>query len=159
MIYGLTTARWRHQMELFSAPLALCERNPSVTGGFLSKRPVRRSFEFSLHLNKRLSKQSGRWWFETPSHSLWCYCYGSVNIGFDNGLAPNRRQATFYISDNPGRSVVFASFRHRDSLKTNPDKHTIQSINKNKRLNTLRHINRYMRRQNGSSLVYITVTS
>ena len=26
---------------------------------------------FDLHLNKRLSKQSRGWWFETPSRSLW----------------------------------------------------------------------------------------
>ena len=31
-------------------------------------------FFFYLHLNKRLSKQSRRWWFEMPSRSLWCHC-------------------------------------------------------------------------------------
>ena len=36
--------RWRHQMETFYASLALCERNPPVTGGFPSQRPVTRSF-------------------------------------------------------------------------------------------------------------------
>ena len=29
-----------------------------------------------LCLNKRLSKHSRRWWFETPSRSLWCHCNG-----------------------------------------------------------------------------------
>ena len=29
---------------------------------------------FSLRLNKRLSKQSWGWWFETPSWSLWRHC-------------------------------------------------------------------------------------
>ena len=29
---------------------------------------------FYLHLNKRLSKQSWDWWFETPSFSLWRHC-------------------------------------------------------------------------------------
>ena len=28
---------------------------------------------FDMRLNKRMSKQSRRWWFETPSHSLWCH--------------------------------------------------------------------------------------
>ena len=43
------------------------------TGEFPSQRPVRRSFDdfFDLGLNKRLSKQSWGWWFETPSCSLW----------------------------------------------------------------------------------------
>ena len=35
-----------------------------------------RSFDvvFDLRLNKRLSKQSWGWWFETPSRSLWRHC-------------------------------------------------------------------------------------
>ena len=46
---------WCHQMEIFSALLALCEGNPPVTGGFPSQRPVTRSFAvfFDLHLTKR----------------------------------------------------------------------------------------------------------
>ena len=39
---------WRHQMEKRSALLALCERNPPVTGRFPSQRPVTRSFEFLM---------------------------------------------------------------------------------------------------------------
>ena len=40
---------------------------------FPAQRPVTWSFDvfFDLRLNKRLSKQSRRWWFETPSHPLW----------------------------------------------------------------------------------------
>ena len=64
---------WRHQMETFSSLLALCAGNSPVTGEFPAQRPVTRSFEvfFDLRLNKRLSKQSCGWWFETPSRSLW----------------------------------------------------------------------------------------
>ena len=42
-------------------------------GEFPSQRPVTRSFDvfFDLRLNKRLSKQSWGWWFETPAWSLW----------------------------------------------------------------------------------------
>ena len=42
-------------------------------GEFPAQRPVTRSFDvyFDLCLNKRLSKQSWGWWFETPSCSLW----------------------------------------------------------------------------------------
>ena len=71
-------ACWRHQMETFSALLSLCEGNPPITGGFPSLMPVMRSFEifFDLRMNKRLSKQSRRRWFETPSHSLWRHCHG-----------------------------------------------------------------------------------
>ena len=67
---------WRHQMEIFSMLLALCAGNPPVTDGFPSQRPVKRSFNvlFDLRLNKRLSKESRRCWFETPSRSLWRQC-------------------------------------------------------------------------------------
>ena len=55
---------WRHQMETFSALLAICVGNLPVTSEFPSQRPVTRSFDvfFDLSLNKHLSKQSrGRW--------------------------------------------------------------------------------------------------
>ena len=42
-------------------------------GEFPTQRPVTRSFDvfFDLRLNKRLSKHSRGWWFETLSWSLW----------------------------------------------------------------------------------------
>ena len=64
---------WRHQMETFSALLAICAGNSPVPGEFPTQRPVTRSFDvyFDLRPDKRLSKQSWGWWFETLSHSLW----------------------------------------------------------------------------------------
>ena len=60
---------WRHQMKTFSALLALC----AGPGEFRAKMPVSRRFDvfFDLRLNKRLSKQSWGWWFETLSRPLW----------------------------------------------------------------------------------------
>ena len=60
-------------METYFALLVLCAGNSPVTGEFPSQRPVTRSFDvfFDLGLNKRLSEKSKRWWFETPSCSLW----------------------------------------------------------------------------------------
>ena len=71
-----TRAWWRHQMGTFSTLLALCAENSPVTGEFPTQRPVTRSFDvfFDLHLNKRLSKQSWGWWFETPWCPLWRHC-------------------------------------------------------------------------------------
>ena len=45
-------------------------------GEFPTQRSVTRSFDvfFDLGLNKRLSKQQGSWWFETPSWSWWRHC-------------------------------------------------------------------------------------
>ena len=64
---------WRHQMETFSALLAICAGNSPVPGEFPTQRPVTRSFDvhFDLRPNKRLSKQWWGWWFETPSRPLW----------------------------------------------------------------------------------------
>ena len=52
---------WRHQMEKFSALLALCARNSPVTGEFPAQRPGTQSFDvlFDLCLYKRLSREAG----------------------------------------------------------------------------------------------------
>ena len=64
---------WRHQMETFSALLAICAVISPVSGEFPAQWPVTRSFGvfFDLRLNERLSKQSWGWWFETPSSPFW----------------------------------------------------------------------------------------
>ena len=41
-------SRWRHQMETFSALLAICAGNSPVTGKFPAQMPVTRSFDVSL---------------------------------------------------------------------------------------------------------------
>ena len=67
---------WRHQMETFSAQLAICAGNSPVPGKFTAHRSVTRSFDvcLDLRLNKRLNKQSWGWWFETLSRPLWRHC-------------------------------------------------------------------------------------
>ena len=82
---------WRHQMETFSALLAICAGNSPATGEFPTQRPVTRSFDvfFDQHLNKRLGKQSRGWWFETPSHPLWRHCNGRHFV--TDELNKNRR--------------------------------------------------------------------
>ena len=64
---------WRHQMETFSALLAICVGNSPVPGEFPAQRPVTRSFDafFDLRLNKQLSRQSWGWWFEMLPRPLW----------------------------------------------------------------------------------------
>ena len=68
-LHWIPSSSWlSHQMETFSALLAICAGNSSGTGEFPTQRPVTRSFDvfFDLHPNKRLSKQWWGWWFETP---------------------------------------------------------------------------------------------
>ena len=56
------------------------------SGEFPAQRPVTRSFDifFDLRLNKRLSKHSWGWWFETLSCPLWRHC--NVALGHLNGI-------------------------------------------------------------------------
>ena len=60
-------------METISALLAICAGNSPVPGEFPAQRPVTRGFDvfFEQRPNKRLSKQSWGWWFETRSRLLW----------------------------------------------------------------------------------------
>ena len=83
---------WRHQKET-SALLALDARNSPVTGEFPAQRPVTRSFNifFDVRLNKRLSKQSWGWWFETTSRSLWRH----RNVGSLSRCST--RETAFYL--------------------------------------------------------------
>ena len=71
--YCVSIAWWR------SALLAISAGNSPVNGEFPAQRPVTRSFDafFDLRLNKRLSKQSWVWRFETPSRPLWRHCNGA----------------------------------------------------------------------------------
>ena len=75
---------WRHQMETYSALLAICVGNSPVPSEFRPQRPVTRSFDvfFDLHSNKRLSKQWWGWWFETPSCPWWRHCNDFQQLGY-----------------------------------------------------------------------------
>ena len=55
----ITSSKWRHQMEIFSALLAICAGNSPVPGEFPIQRQVTRNFDVFLDLcpNKRLDKQ------------------------------------------------------------------------------------------------------
>ena len=61
--------------NIFRVTVPLCGYSP-LTGENPSQRPVTRGFDvvFDMRLYKRLSKQSKRWWFETPSRSLLRHC-------------------------------------------------------------------------------------
>ena len=75
-------------METFSVLLALCAGNspvyltyvqpkfPRLQGSWGQQGANNTYFDvfFDLGLNKRLSKQSWGWWFETRSRTLWRHC-------------------------------------------------------------------------------------
>ena len=76
-------------METFSALLDIRAGNSPISGEFPAQRPVTRGFDisFDLRLNKRLSKQSWAWWFETLSCPLWRQC----NVEYDTSVIPAGR--------------------------------------------------------------------
>ena len=71
--------------------------NSPVPGEFPTQRPVTRSFDvfFDLCLNKRLSKQSWGWWFETPSRPLWRH----RNVRQEGVSISNNKVHFFYTYD------------------------------------------------------------
>ena len=83
------------------------------------QRPVTRSFDvfFDLRLNKRLSKRSWGWWFETLSRALWRrrneYRLTSHTVQADrdwNGAKGTQFSAHFK------QQLVFFLCRHIDSI-------------------------------------------
>ena len=98
---------WRHQVDTFSALLAICAGNSPVTGEFPSQRLVTRSFDvfFDLRLNERLRKYSWGWWFETPSRPLWRH----FNVNHPTLLplmAWIRQTARYYLNHNWPYSMI-----------------------------------------------------
>ena len=97
---------WRHQMETFSALLAICARNSPVTGEFPAQRPVTPSFDgfFDLRPNKRLSKQSWGWWFETYLPPLWRH--SNTNERMVSIFSCGLLCANFSLSHYPALSFI-----------------------------------------------------
>ena len=86
---------WRHQMETFSALLAICAGNSPVPGEFPAKRSVTRSFDvfFDRRLHTRLSKQSWGWCFETLSCPLRRHRNGMPRITTSHALQHGQKQS------------------------------------------------------------------
>ena len=103
-------------METFSALLAICVGNSPVPGEFPAQRPVTQSFDvfFDLCLNKRLSKQSWDWWFETLSRPLWRHRNECIHT---YGDAPHRYDMSIVLIASflfPSRNIRHAN--HRDMV-------------------------------------------
>ena len=96
-------AWWRHQMEIFSALLAICAGNSPAHGEFPAQRPVTRNFDiyFDMHPNNQLSKQLWGWWFETQSRPLWRHRNGK-SLFFNVDL-----KCYFRYKNNSGSAKLF----------------------------------------------------
>ena len=102
VLIPMPTPWWRHQMETFSALLAICAGNSPVPGEFLAQRPVTRSFDvfFYLRLNKRLGKQSWGWWFETLPRPLWRHSNVSFCCAWSTDMFMTYTQFKWYKKQN-----------------------------------------------------------
>ena len=80
-------------------------------GEFLAQRPVTWSFDvfFDLRLNKRLSKQSWGWWFETLSRPLWRHCNGYLAYSVTCGIATLARRLRWSPPHAPLRTELWWS--------------------------------------------------
>ena len=109
---------WRHQMEAFSALLALCAGNSPVTGEFPAQGQWRGALMFSLictWIYKRLSKQSRSWWFETPSRPLWRHCNESTDFPYPTSADTWRSIITSLLRQN---DVATSFWRNNDVIAT-----------------------------------------
>ena len=106
---------WRHQTETVSALLALCVQNSPVIGKFPTQRPVTRTFNFfyDLRLNKRLSKQSWGWRFETLSRSLWRHSNEHMAWLCHNELSNSNFNSCFWVCALLVLSVIFIHEHHQ----------------------------------------------
>ena len=107
-----------------------------ITGPFLREstghrwiswqRPVTRSFDVccNLRLNKRLSKQRRRRWFEAPSLSLWRYCnewqarLTMFHWPFNDFI--NSLHDSYAITCIRNCQLNFGKYRHISSVNTHP---------------------------------------
>ena len=92
--------KWKHFLRYW----------PLVRGNHRSLRPVTWSFTvfFDLRLNKRLSKQSWGWRFETPSRPLWRHC----------NVALAKLMALYRTGNNPLPEPTMSEFINCDIYLT-----------------------------------------
>ena len=109
-------------------------------GEFPTQRPVTRSFDvfFDLRLNKRLSKHSWGWWFETLSLSLWRH-HNVIDITFSMCLRHANRQKQGVTS---ACNTLSSRRRYSHSLRTKHLEECLDTV----------HLRNYV---NGSCLLWL----
>ena len=137
--HSMKSSWWRHQMETFSALLAICAGNSPVPSEFPTQRPVTRSFDifFDLRLNKRLSKQRWGWWFETLSRPLWRRRNGMNGVSHLGSTSWSWekihifiwvRHHSIYCNSPPGHPSVSEKEARLGRLCGKPDKSRVSVI-------------------------------
>ena len=93
------------------------------------QRTVTRGFDvfFDLRLNKRLSKQSWGWWFETPSRSLWRHC-NAMAINWSHGIRCNWNFVEHIVLLKPFILMLLFSAAYRHDHGSAKDELTVKHI-------------------------------
>ena len=83
----------------------------------LHKYNWRRALMFSLicALNKRLSKQSWDWWFETPSCPLWRHCNGKSNVDALS-IWPSYRRLRYMKNGMQKNSIIWVKMKWESNV-------------------------------------------
>ena len=101
--------KWKH----FSRNCHLCGE---FTGPRWSPRTKASDAEFDvffdLRLNKRLSKQSWGWWFETLSRSLWRHC----NVISITTIYPDPQHSRFFHRHSNSMEISYSSHPKSDAI-------------------------------------------
>ena len=112
------TSSWRHQMETFSALLAICAGNSPVPGEFPAQRPVTQSFgvSFDLCLNKRWVNNRG-------AGDLRRYCaHYDVNVIQMRRVVTSHSFSEYNYLSRPQSQLI--------SVSNGPNSHVIWKWNK-----------------------------
>ena len=99
-------------MKTFYAILAFVRGIHRLAVDSPSQRPVMRSLEVFVYLclNKRMSKQSRRWWFEMPSCTLWRHCNNNMK---EFGLVPSSQDHLYCACRCADRTSLH--YQHSDN--------------------------------------------
>ena len=102
---------WLHQMETFSALLAICAKNSPVTGDFPAQRPVTRSFDvFYLHLNMGHSTVLGATFVSVKRVRPTCPSNVTFTISYLLYLIRQFAEWEAYLYDRKGADLNIKSF-------------------------------------------------
>ena len=103
--YFTQTTWWRHQMETFSALLALCAGNSPMTGEFPTQRSSNAELWcfFGIGEGKQVNEPSICWWFETLLRPLWRHCNASIS---QQGILKHHLKSVIDIQEIKYRSIA-----------------------------------------------------
>ena len=102
---------WRHQMETFSALLAICAGNSPVPG----EGQWRGALMFSA-FDKRLRKQSWVWWLETLLCPLWRHCNDISMHPVINSHHRNKNPTFLGMVLTSDRMKQYSRLRHQTTV-------------------------------------------